>query len=196
MANRKTTVLGLIDFMPTHAKDKRLRPGLENAMKDKLIQEIPEMVSRLAKLEPLITFEVDVDFKREAMDAFQRGLWRAVIALVGVVTESFTESLYAKLPSLVLRNGTQMSKSELLGDRPSVQSKLATLRLLGIIESSHYRKLVQIWKLRGKYVHPPKKPRNAERDALTVMQLLRSVLKERFDKDYTIKQGKIVRKTT
>ena len=195
MAKGKIPALGLIDFMPTHAKDKRFRPDLENSMKEKLIQDVPEMVSRLAKLEPLITFEVEIDFKLEAMDAFQHGLWRAVIALVGVVTESFTERLYAKLPSIVLADGTQISKSELLGDRPFVQSKLAILRLLGIIEPSHYRKLVQIWKLRGKYVHPPKKPRNAERDALTAMRLLRSVLKERFDKDYTIRQGEIVRKT-
>ena len=196
MTNGKNTIAGLMDFMPAHAKDKRLRPNLEQSIKEKLIQEVPEMVSRLAKLESLITLEVDIDFKREAMEAFQHGLWRAVIALAGVVTESLTENLYAQLSSIVLRNGIQMSKSELLGDRPSVQSKLALLRLLGIIESSHYEKLVQIWELRVKYVHPPKKPRNAERDALTAMRLLRSVLKERFDKEYTIKQGKIVRKTT
>ena len=113
-------------------------------MKENLIQDVPEMVSRLAKLKPLITFEVEPDFKLEAMDAFQHGLWRAVIALVRVVTESFRERLYAKLPSIVLRDGTQMSKSDLLGDRPSVQSKLAILQLLGIVEPSHYRKLVQI----------------------------------------------------
>ncbi len=195
MVKDKSTAKVLIDFLPTNAKDKRFRPDLENSMKEKLIQDIPEMVSRLAKLEPLITFEVETDFKLEAMFAFQYGLWRAVIALVGVVAESFTERLYAELPSIVLRDGTNMSKGELLGDRPSVQSKLAILRLLGIIEPSHYRKLVEIWELRNKYVHPPRKPRNAERDALTAMKLLRSVLKERFDKDYTIRQGEIVRKT-
>ncbi len=192
MSTNDVRVLGLIYLIPTHAKDEQLRQQFESELKAELVQEVPTMVMRLAKLEPLIALEVEVWFLDEALKAFQYGLWRAVIGLVGIVAESLTESLYAKLTSIQLTNGKQMSKAELLGDRPSQQSKLAVLFLSGQVESTHYKKLVQIKKLRDLYVHPPKKARNAEQDALTAMRLLQSVLKERFDKVYTFKQGKIV----
>ena len=192
MTTRGAEEEGIFDFTPTHAKDPVMRQKLEDGFKEQLVQEVPEMVSRIAKLELLITLEVDADFKFEAIKAFQHGHWRAVIALVGVVAESLTVSLYAKITSIQLENGTQMSKTELLGDRPSAQSKLAMLRFLGLIEPAHYKKLLKIWRLRTYYVHPQAKPRNAESDALTVMRLLRSVLNERFDQVYTIKKGKIV----
>ena len=54
------------------------------------------MVSRLAEVDPIITLEVGayIDFMREAVDAVQFGLWRAVVALIGIAAESFTDTLY------------------------------------------------------------------------------------------------------
>jgi len=194
MGESKDGTTWLVNFLPNHAKDKRFRSGLENTLKEELIQDVPEMVSRLAKLDQIITCEVEIDFTREAMRAFQFGLWRAVIALVGVVSESLIEKLFSQITTIKLADEKVIQKNELLGERPTVQSKLAFLRLSGIIEENHYRKLLKIWKLRSDYVHPPKKSRDAEKDSFEVMQMLCSVLKERFDKEYTIKQGKIVKK--
>ena len=187
-------VTGIMDFMPSNAKNSVMRLQLEDSLKQKLIQEIPAMVERVAMLENLITLEVEVNFMMEAREAFQYGLWRAAIGLIGIVAEKFTDGLYTQLKSVVPRDGKQISKAELLGERPSERSKLAILYVSGIISQAHYDKLVKIKELRNLYVHPQKKVRNAERDALTTTRLLRSVLQERFDKDYTIKQGKIVKR--
>ena len=184
----------IMDFMPSNAKNPVMRLQLEDGLKQKLIQEIPAMMERVAMLENLITLEVEVDFMFEAREAFQYGLWRAAIGLIGIVAERLTDGLYTQLKTVISRDGKQISKTELLGERPSERSKLAALYVSGIISQAHYDKLVKIKKLRDFYVHPQKKVRNAERDALTTTRLLRSILQERFDKDYIIKQGKIVRR--
>lgn len=187
-------IIGLLDIRPSNARDPETRSEIENELKQELMEDVPAMVTRLARLEDIFATDVEGAFLCEAVEAFQYGLWRAVIGLVGIVAERLVDDLYARLKPLTSRDGKQISKTELLGQRPLERSKLAILCVSGVIKSAHYDKLVRIKKLRDLYVHPRKKGRSAEKDALTAMRLLGRVLKERFDEVYIIKEGKIVKR--
>lgn len=191
-----TKVETYIDLLPTHAKKQELRPQLENDLKDELVRAVPAMVSRLAELEPLITREVGeyINFLMEARSAFQFGLWRGVVALIGIAAENFTDSLFSQIMVVKSVAGEEIAKDKLFGRDGYVpeQRKLEVLRLFGLVNKSSYEKLVRIKKLRDLYVHPQPKGRDSGQDARQVMELFRAVLKERFDAKYTIKHGKIV----
>lgn len=189
-----------IDLRPTHAKNEKLRPQLENRLRDELVKTVPAMVARLAELEPLITREVGeyTNFLMEAQSAFQFGLWRGVVALIGIAAENFTDSLYNQITRVKSATGEEIAKDELFGrdDYMPEQRKLAVLRLFGLLDKSSYNKLVRIKKLRDLYVHPQPKDQDSGQDAREVMTLFRAVLKERFDAKYTISQGEIVERQT
>lgn len=69
-----------IDFEPNWAKDDRLQPMLEDQLRQEMLEKVPEMVSRLAELEHIMTHELGeyAEFMGEAQQAFKFGLWRAV----------------------------------------------------------------------------------------------------------------------
>lgn len=198
MAENTGIMSVFVDFTPTHAKDERLRPRFENDLKDKLAQGIPAMVSRLAELDPIMTAEVGeyVDFMMEASEAFMYGHWRSVVALVGVAVEGFTDGLYSRLGRIVSKTGKEVSRKELFGDdeRLPENRKLAILHFFGVITPTTYDALTKIKRLRDQYVHPPRKARDVGADAREAMRLFRAILKERFDRDYTVKAGKVVRR--
>jgi len=196
MAKGERGVWTYINLEPTHARSAELRPKLEEDIKEELIKNVPAMVSRLAELEPLITREVGecTGFIMEAERAFMYGLWRGVIALVGITAERFIDTLYNQVKRVKSVTGEEIAKEKLFGrdDYLPEQRKLEVLRLFGLINKSNYDKLVCIKKLRDLYVHPESSTGDPEQDAREAMGLLRTVLKERFDTRYTIRQGKIV----
>ncbi|MBI2328266.1 MAG: hypothetical protein HYU85_01220 [Chloroflexi bacterium] len=187
-----------IDFIPNEARNEMLRPQYESELKERLINDVPNMVSRLAELDPIITIEVGeyIDFMREAVDAFQFGLWRAVVALIGIAAESFTDTLYSEFKNVTSTSGVSMTKEKLFGrdDYIPEERKLAVLFTFGTISSNDYERLRKIKNLRDRYVHPKEKAPSVEKDAREVIRLFRSVIKERFDRIYTIKEGKIVKR--
>ena len=187
-----------IDFEPNHARDERLCPQYEAGLKEQLVHNVPQMVSRLTEVDPIITLEVGayIDFMREAVDAFQFGLWRAVVALIGIAAESFTDTLYNQVNNVKSSSGVNIPKEKLFGrdDYMPEERKLAVLFTFGIILSEDYEKLRTIKKLRDQYVHPSKKTLDVEKDTREILRLFRSVIKERFDRVYTVKQGKIVKR--
>lgn len=196
MAKADNKRLTYIDFTPIHAKDEKLRPQLEESLKEQLVNDVPAMVSRLAKLEQLITVELDeyTDLLVEARLAFQYGLWRGVVALIGITAEKFTDSIYSQIKQVRSLDGEEIDKKRIFGDDAHVpeKRKLEILRFFGLITSPSFDKLIKIKKLRDKYVHPPSEELDVERDARKAMTLFQAVLKERFDAKYTIKKGKIV----
>ncbi len=191
-------VSGFIDLIPNHAKNEMLRPQYESELKEQLVNNVPQMVSRLAELDPIITLEVGeyIDFMREAVDAFQFGLWRAVVALIGIAAESFTDTLYSRSKNVTSTSGVSISKEKLFGrdDYMPEERKLAVLFVFGIILSDDYERLRRIKRLRDQYVHPRGKAPDVEKDAREVIRLFRSVIKDRFERVYTIKKGKIVKR--
>lgn len=196
MAEGDKEVSTYIDFTPTHAQSEYLRPQLEKLLRADLEKAVPAMVSRLAELEPLITQEVGEysDFMLEATWAFAYGLWRGVVALIGIAAEGFTASLYNQIKRVRSAVGEEVEKEKLFGrdDYLPEQRKLAVLCLYGLVNKDAYGKLVRIKKLRDLYVHPQPKGRDAGQDAREAMTLFRAVLRERFEAKYTIKEGKIV----
>ena len=194
MAEGKKEFLTYINLEPTHARSAELRSKLEEDIKDQLINDVPVMVSRLAELEPLITREVGeyAYFIMEAERAFMYGLWRGVVALVGITAERFTDTPYNQVKKVSSATGEEIAKDKLFGKNVSKQRKLSILRLFGLISKNNYDKLVRINKLRDLYVHPESNIGDPEQDAREVVTLFRTVLKERFDTKYTIRQGKIV----
>ena len=89
-----------------------------------------------------------------------------------------------------------MSKEKLFGrdDYMPEERKLAVLFTFGIILQDDYERLRKIKNLRDRYVHPKEKAPNVEKDAREVIRLFRSVIKERFDRIYIVKEGKIVKR--
>jgi hypothetical protein len=133
------------------------------------------MVTRLAELEPIITPEVGeyIDFMREAVDAYQLGLWRAVVALIGIATENFTDTLYEGVKNVRSSTGTTISKEKLFGreDYMPEERKLAVLHTFGIIQQDDYDRLRKIKKLRDKYVHPKGETPEVEKDAREIIRI-------------------------
>ncbi len=185
-----------IDFEPNWAKNEQLRPRLEEQLKQQMLEEVPKMVSRLGELESLITHEVGqyADFMVEAQHAFQFGLWRAVVALIGIAGESFTNSLYNQINTVTSASGEQLAKDRIFGRDENLpeKRKLDILRLVGLISPGNHDKLLKIKKLRDRYVHGMVQGRDIGKDARNAFRLFRQVLKERFDAKYTIRDGKIV----
>lgn len=185
-----------LDLTPNHAKEPLLRPHLEESLKSQLMSDIPAMVSRLAELEPIITLEVGeyIDFLMEAKLAFQYGLWRGVVALVGVASEGFSDNLYKQIGRVKSVDGEEITRETIFGrdDYVPEQRKLAVLRLFGLISKESHENLTRIKKLRDLYIHPQPKGRDCGEDAREAMKLFRAVLKERFNSKYTIKKGKVV----
>jgi hypothetical protein len=191
-------VSAFIDLEPNWAKDEKLRHKHEEELKEQLIHDVPQMISRFAEIDAIITLEVGdyIDFMREAVDAYKFGLWRAVVALIGIAAESFTDTLYIQVKDVQSTSGVSMSKEILFGrdDYMPEERKLAVLCTFGIILSEDYERLRKIKRLRDKYVHPKEKAPNVENDARNIIKLFRSVIKDRFERVYTIKQGKIVKR--
>lgn len=200
MGNEDHLISTYIDFEPNHAKDKLLRPQYEAQLREELINGVSKMVDRTAELEYILTLEIGtyIDFWREAREAYISGLWRAVIALNGIAAESFTDTLYAKVKNVKAPSGVSLSKTTLFGDENHMPEdrKLAVLYLLNFIEKEDYDKLKNIKSIRDKYVHPNGKPTDVEADAKEINRLFQSIIKDRFDRVYTIKEGKIVRLDT
>jgi len=92
--------------------------------------------------------------------------------------------------------GNELPKEELFGRNDYIPElrKLAVLFACGMVEESDYRRLKQIKKLRDRYIHPQGAAVNPEEDARNVIRLFRGIIKDRFDRVYTIKQGNIVKR--
>ncbi len=191
-------ISAFIDLEPNWAKDERLRLQYEEELKKRLTSDVPQMISRLAEIDAIITLEVGeyIYFMKEAVEAFQFGLWRAVVALIGIASESFTDTLYSQVKDVKSTSGVNISKEKLFGrdDYMPEERKLAILFIFSIILSEDYERLRRIKKLRDKYVHPKGKTSSVEQDAREAIRLFRSIIKERFDRIYTIKEGNIVKR--
>ena len=186
-----------VNLEPNWARRPELRPQFEEEIKSQLIKDVPAMVSRLAELGPLISSEVGeyAELMMEAERAFMHGFWRAVVALVGCAAEGFTDKLYDRIKQVKSVSGEGVSKEKLFGKDGSVPAlrKLTVLKAFGLIDKAAYQKLLRIKKLRDSYVHPQSPDdRKSAPDAQEAMMLFRTVLRERFNAAYTIKEGKIV----
>ena len=62
-----------VEVKSNWARSEKLRPQLVEQLQQRLLEEVPKMVSRLGELEPIITHEVGeyIGFMQEAQDAFQ-----------------------------------------------------------------------------------------------------------------------------
>ena len=189
-------VEAFIDFEVNLARIRR--PQYEAELRGQLIAGIPQMADREAELEPILTLEVGtyIDFMREAREAFKFGLWRAVTALIGIAAESFTDTLFEKIKTVRSQAGVSVSKKELFGDGEHISEnrKMAVLFLFGVIEGQDRDKLVAIKKLRDKYVHPRAQEPTVEADAREMMRLFQSVIRDRFEREYAISNGQIVKR--
>ncbi len=187
-----------IDLESNMARNKFLRPQMEEELKSEINAEIPDMVSRLAELEPIFTADVG-DFTsiiREATKAYMYKHWRSVVVLIGVTSEAFIDDLYSRHDKLGSASGYYATKKELFGedDRVSYKRKLAILRFFGLLTKSNCTKLSRIKKLRDAHAHPRKEERDEHKDAKEAMRLFRACLKERFNAEYAIEEGRVVRR--
>lgn len=187
-----------IDFEPNLAKTPEGSKWLEQELKDRCVAEVPSMISRMAELDEIMTTDLGdyVDFFAEARQAFLQGLWRSVVALIGIAAESFRSDLYAQIRYVGSASGKEVPKENIFGreDALSEKRKLEILKLFGVITPASHDKLSKIKKLRDRYVHPSQEDRDIGGDARKIMKLFQKVLTERFDARYTIREGKIVLK--
>ena len=197
MTSKNKLVSAFIDLEVNHAKDPRLRPQFEAELKEELVNKVPQMASRLAELDHIITVEVGqyIHFMTEATEAYKFGLWRAVIALVGIAAESFIDALYGHLKTILSKSGEHVRKEDLFGETNVPEArKITVLFTYGMIPADDYKRLLSIRELRRQYVHPKGKALNPQNDAKKSIKLFREIIRERFEREYTIKQGKIVKR--
>lgn len=148
------------DITSEWAKDVDRHEELSNNIRQKLEKQMPSIIERIAETRPFLIPE-NIEFSNlliEAKSAYSFGFWRAVIALIGVAGESFTDRLYRTIDHVISTANIKMERQELFGKDENVRgkNKIAALLFCNIIEKPIYKKLCRIKKLRDSYVHPTK----------------------------------------
>jgi len=157
------------DITSEWAKDVNKHEELSNDIRQKLEKQIPSMIERIAETRPYLIPEY-LEYSNllvEAKSAYSFGFWRAVIALIGVAGESFTDRLYQTVNHVTSIENIQMKRQELFGNDEYVRgnNKIAALLFCNIIEKPIYTKLCRIKKLRDSYVHPTKRVHDVHSEA-------------------------------
>lgn len=157
------------DITSEWAKDVNRHEELSNNIRQNIEKQLPSIIERIAETRPFLIPE-NLEFSDlliEAKSAYSFGFWRAVIALIGVAGESFSNRLYQTINHVISNGGIQLKRQELFGNDENVseKSKIAALLFCNIIEKPVYTKLCRIKKLRDHYVHPIKGVHNVHSEA-------------------------------
>jgi len=126
----------------------------------------------------------------EAKQVYKIGYHYSTIAMVGVAAERFSIDLASKLRFKV--NDISISQKELFNRDIDQYKRLRLLKKGRLLEKVAFEKLDKIRDIRNKYIHP-KATINPENDSVTVLNLMIEILSERFSKNYSIKDGKLVK---
>lgn len=127
------------DITSEWAKDVNKHEEISKDIRQKLEKQIPSMIERIAETRPYIIPE-NLEFSNllvEAKSAYSFGFWRAVIALIGVAGESFTDRLYQTINHITSIENIKMKRQDLFGNDEYVRgkNKIAALLFCNIIEN-------------------------------------------------------------
>ncbi len=131
------------DLTSDYARDKSKHEEIRNDFRKSLEQQLPLMIDRLSEIGTILIPEGKEfsDLLTEAKSAYVMGYWRAVVALIGVAGESFTDSLCRTIDS---------------GKNIPAKEKIAALLSCNKIEAHISDRLLTIKRLRNSCVHPKK----------------------------------------
>lgn len=185
------------DMLPNLVKSEEGRQKLKEVLLQKHQEHVEDSVERVTELTPFWTTEIGsyVNYLDEANWLYIFGFDRAVVAMVGVAAESFAAALYDRVRVQAMEGGT-MKKAKIFG-HPNQKRRIEILYAVGVISESVRQDLQEIRALRNLYVHPdPARTPDPRRDARRCLNLFREVLGKRFDQRFTIREGKIVKRTS
>lgn len=186
------------DITSEWARDVNKHEELRNNIRQKFERQMPSIIERLAGTKPFIIPE-SFEFSNlliEARSAYLMGFWRAVVALIGVAGESFTDRLYQTIDNVVSGGNIQMKRQELFGKDENIRekNKIAALLFCNKIEKPIYTKLCRIKTLRDSYVHPKKKLCDMQSEAKEALNTFIEIMGWHVNKTVgTIRSGMSIR---
>jgi len=149
------------NIVSEYARDPEKYEELRMELSEKFNKKLPSIMRNLSETSPCISKD-DEEFTsllKEAIEAYSQSHWRAVIALIGVAGESFTNQMYEQISDFTSIKGVKMGRMDLLGKDEHVNEriKIAALRFCNEIDDSVYTQLLKIKDFRDHCVHPQRK---------------------------------------
>jgi hypothetical protein len=182
------------DFSKNALHDNSAKEQIRQSITLRLQQMVPDILARMENMPPFITTELGayVDIVSEAITSYQFGLYRGAVTLVGIAAERFSSELYSRIR--IQRGSEELAISQVFGDDPLQYRRIAILYAFGIISQSVRGKLDLIRQVRNSYVHL-KNQIDPQEDAFKTLNAFCEILQERFDNNFTFRDGTIVTRT-
>jgi hypothetical protein len=171
-----------------------IKKQIEDNIRQNNEKKLPEIIARMKEIPPLLTADVGVYSRLldEAKECYKLGLYHATIAMVGITAERFAMELLEKIKFKI--NESEIVEKDLFeGPIQKQRQRLNILERSKLLKPEYAKKLREISKTRNKYVHP-KDEGNTRKDSLNILKLYIEILNSRFSDDYTIVNGKIVKR--
>ncbi len=191
---KEETIRVWLDVTSNSLQIPGIRKQTEANLEKNFKKELPNIMKRMENIFPFITTEIGFYSKLldEAKLCYRFGLYYATITMISITAERFSIELSEKMNFKI--NENSISEKDLFNGLIKRQDRmLALLKKAKIIKSEIYDKLMEIRRIRTKYIHP-REEKNPEEDSLKVLKLFIEIIQSRFSDNYTIKDGKIVKR--
>jgi len=172
-------------------KNPDAKKQIEDQLRKKFEESIPEIINRMGEMNPFITHEVGLysNLLNESQNCYAQGLYYSTISMIGIATERFCRELEGKIKFKI--NGNECDIKSIFENNLKQHKRLNLLKIGGLINDETFRRLDQIKTLRNKYIHPSEVG-NPKEDSLKIINLFIEILNSRFSDKYEIIRGKIV----
>lgn len=192
MKKQKEQIPIYLDTTPNALLHPSAREQIAEQIKQRLIEQIPNIIDREKKIKAFMTDELGeyLNLLVEAKQVYKLGYHHSAIAMVGVAAERFSIELASKLRFKV--NNISISQKEIFDRDINQYKRLRLLKKSGLLEKVAFERLDKIRDIRNKYIHPKAKI-NPENDSVILLNLMIETLSERFSKKYSIRDGKLVK---
>jgi hypothetical protein len=174
--------------------NQEIRKQIEEQLRNQFEKSMPEVIKRMAEIPALLTADVGLysQFLDEAKNCYLSGLFRASVSMIGMASERFVIEIFEKVKFKI--NERDIVEEDLFdGPLKKQQWKLNLLSKSGLLKPEYVKKFEEINTIRNKYIHP-RELGNAKEDSLKVLKLYIEILNSRFSDEFTIVNGKIVKK--
>lgn len=174
--------------------NQEIRIQIEEQLRNQFEKNMPEVIKRMAEIPALLTADVGLysQFLDEAKNCYFSGLFRASVSMISMASERFVIEMFEKVKFKI--NENEIAEGDLFdGPIKKQQWRLNLLEKSNLLKPQYVRKFEEINTIRNKYIHP-RELGNAKEDSLKVLKLYIEVLNSRFSDEFTIVNGKIVKK--
>lgn len=191
---KKKIKIGL-DTTSNVIKNPDIKKQIEKQLRDEFEAKIPFILGRMEEVFSFITAEVGLYyfFLTEAKKCYEKGLYHATIAMVGIAVEKFCIDLSNQIRFKI--NDKDVLQKDIFDGKNLMDvnqdRRLIFLKKAEAINREAFDKFKKINGIRNKYLHPRSRG-NPREDALEVLNSFISILKSRFSDKYKIEKGRII----